>query len=306
MSRACGPRSSSRGGLARHIPTSSGSSRISSVHRGTTIRPSPRSSFPSSTRSSGSTSIRPRRGGLGIRDPARVHLDAGAGRSVSVVALRGVASAPQRARSRHRCVGRALQQDARADVEGPRSHLHRRSGCGRSKASCRRRWQRCSRRRLRSTPRDPLDRERPVAREGVGWPGREPAGCSFARPGRMFRRQGLGRRQPQAIRDAQSDLAVTTDIIQRRGTHAMYGVPLHFGADLIGVAMMGSSTTYQFSHDDLLLFRTAASRWRRSSRMRGWTSRAPAKRHARKHPLRARRPRRGICDPRRRAGGGGE
>jgi PAS domain S-box-containing protein len=66
--------------------------------------------------------------------------------------------------------------------------------------------------------------------------------------------------QPQAIRDAQSDLAVTTDIIQRRGTHAMYGVPLHFGADLIGVAMMGSSTTYQFSHDDLLLFRTAASR----------------------------------------------
>jgi PAS domain S-box-containing protein len=66
--------------------------------------------------------------------------------------------------------------------------------------------------------------------------------------------------QPQAIRDAQSDLAVTTDIIQRRGTRAMYGVPLHFGTELIGVAMMGSSTTYQFSHDDLLLFRTAASR----------------------------------------------
>ena len=30
--------------------------------------------------------------------------------------------------------------------------------------------------------------------------------------------------------------------------------------DLIGVAVMGSSTTYEFSHDDLLLFRTAASR----------------------------------------------
>jgi PAS domain S-box-containing protein len=66
--------------------------------------------------------------------------------------------------------------------------------------------------------------------------------------------------QPQAIRDAQSDPGVTTDVIQRRGTRAMYGVPLHFGTDLIGVAMMGSSSSYQFSHDDLLLFRTAASR----------------------------------------------
>src|SRR5207253_9605745 len=41
---------------------------------------------------------------------------------------------------------------------------------------------------------------------------------------------------------------------------ALYGVPLLHHDDLIGVALMGSRTAYQFSDEDLLLFRTMAGR----------------------------------------------
>lgn len=66
--------------------------------------------------------------------------------------------------------------------------------------------------------------------------------------------------EPMLVRDAESDPRVSTNTIRRRGTHALYAVPLMLGTDVIGVAMMGSASTYEFSHEDLLLFRTAASR----------------------------------------------
>ncbi|HZX64156.1 MAG TPA: GAF domain-containing protein, partial [Myxococcales bacterium] len=66
--------------------------------------------------------------------------------------------------------------------------------------------------------------------------------------------------RPQAVRDAQTDPRVTSDIIHRHGTRAMYGVPLHFGTELIGVALIGSSSASEFSHDDQLFFRTAVNR----------------------------------------------
>ncbi|HZX96097.1 MAG TPA: PAS domain S-box protein, partial [Myxococcales bacterium] len=66
--------------------------------------------------------------------------------------------------------------------------------------------------------------------------------------------------EPILIQDAEHDARVTTDTIRKQGTRALYGVPLHFGTEPIGVAMIGSTTTYEFSHEDLLLFRTAANR----------------------------------------------
>ncbi|MGZ6142824.1 MAG: GAF domain-containing protein, partial [Myxococcales bacterium] len=66
--------------------------------------------------------------------------------------------------------------------------------------------------------------------------------------------------EPVLVRDAEHDPRIGTDTIRRRGTHALYGVPLLLGHEVIGVAMMGSSSTFEFSHEDLLLFRTAVSR----------------------------------------------
>jgi len=79
-------------------------------------------------------------------------------------------------------------------------------------------------------------------------------------PGECFAGKIWETRKALSVRDVEHDPSVVTDVIQRRGTRAMYGVPLHFGTEVIGVALMGSSTTYEFSHDDLLIFRTAVNR----------------------------------------------
>lgn len=65
---------------------------------------------------------------------------------------------------------------------------------------------------------------------------------------------------PLLSRDAESDPRVVTDIIRKQGTHALYGVPLLFGDELIGVVMMGSCSTFDFSDEDLLLFRAMVNR----------------------------------------------
>ena len=67
-------------------------------------------------------------------------------------------------------------------------------------------------------------------------------------------------RSPLFVRDCSTDECITSDIIVREGTHALYGVPLLLGEELIGVAMMGSRTTYEFSQEDRVLFRTMAAR----------------------------------------------
>jgi PAS domain S-box-containing protein len=45
-----------------------------------------------------------------------------------------------------------------------------------------------------------------------------------------------------------------------RGTHALYGVPLLIGQRVIGVATMGSRSSFEFSQEDQLLFRTMVTR----------------------------------------------
>ena len=87
-----------------------------------------------------------------------------------------------------------------------------------------------------------------------------PDAAPSLRPGECFAGKVWETRKALAVRDLEHDPGVVTDVIQRRGTRALYGVPLHFGTEVIGVALMGSSTTYEFSHDDLLIFRTAVSR----------------------------------------------
>src|SRR5205085_3239535 len=54
--------------------------------------------------------------------------------------------------------------------------------------------------------------------------------------------------------DAQSEM------VRQRGARVLYGVPLLHRDDLVGVALMGSTTAYQFSDEDKLLFRTMANR----------------------------------------------
>src|SRR5213076_465728 len=41
---------------------------------------------------------------------------------------------------------------------------------------------------------------------------------------------------------------------------ALYGVPLTMGADVLGVAVMGSRSTHEFSQEDQFLFRTMVNR----------------------------------------------
>ncbi|GAC1594110.1 MAG: hypothetical protein NVS4B10_01430 [Myxococcales bacterium] len=65
---------------------------------------------------------------------------------------------------------------------------------------------------------------------------------------------------PLLSRDAESDPRVVTDTIRKQGTHALYGVPLLFGDEQIGVVMMGSCSTFDFSDEDLLLFRAMVNR----------------------------------------------
>jgi signal transduction histidine kinase/putative methionine-R-sulfoxide reductase with GAF domain len=65
---------------------------------------------------------------------------------------------------------------------------------------------------------------------------------------------------PLFLRDAQHDPTATDPLFREAGTHALYGVPMMLGEELLGVALMGSRTTYEFSQEDQFLFRTMANR----------------------------------------------
>lgn len=67
-------------------------------------------------------------------------------------------------------------------------------------------------------------------------------------------------RQTVLVRDASTDPRVASEALRRGGTRALYGVPLLLGDELIGVALIGSSSTSEFSHEDLVLFRTMVTR----------------------------------------------
>ncbi|QRN99658.1 PAS domain-containing protein [Archangium violaceum] len=66
--------------------------------------------------------------------------------------------------------------------------------------------------------------------------------------------------RPVELRSAATDPLVRSEAIRVRGTRALYGVPLLYGGEVIGVVHMGSRTAFEFSHEDKLLFRAMVSR----------------------------------------------
>ena len=65
---------------------------------------------------------------------------------------------------------------------------------------------------------------------------------------------------PLFLRDAQHAGKLEAPLFRAAGAHAVYGVPLSLGEELVGVAIMGSRSTYEFSQEDQFLFRTMATR----------------------------------------------
>jgi PAS domain S-box-containing protein len=80
------------------------------------------------------------------------------------------------------------------------------------------------------------------------------------RVGEGFAGRIAAERQPLAMRSPMTEPPLRPEAPGHEGLHALYGVPLLDGESLIGVAYMGSRTTYAFSEADTLLFRTMASR----------------------------------------------
>ncbi len=66
--------------------------------------------------------------------------------------------------------------------------------------------------------------------------------------------------QPLFIRDAATDPRMKNQGIRDAAVRALYTVPLTHEGGVIGVAHIGSLTSYEFSDEDKLLFRTMASR----------------------------------------------
>jgi signal transduction histidine kinase len=62
-------------------------------------------------------------------------------------------------------------------------------------------------------------------------------------------------KQPLFTRDASSDPRVKSEAVRVRGTHALYGVPLLDGDEVVGVAYMGSREAYELAEEDMMLFR---------------------------------------------------
>ncbi|WP_395808178.1 ATP-binding protein [Archangium minus] len=70
--------------------------------------------------------------------------------------------------------------------------------------------------------------------------------------GAGFAEKIAAERRPWEVRSAQ--------LFQERGTRALYGVPLIAGDEVLGVALMGSTTAFEFSNEDKLLFRVMVGR----------------------------------------------
>jgi len=67
-------------------------------------------------------------------------------------------------------------------------------------------------------------------------------------------------RQPVLVHDAATDPRVRSEALRQSGLRALYAVPLLLEDELLGVAHMGSRSSYEFSGEDLVLFRTMAAR----------------------------------------------
>jgi PAS domain S-box-containing protein len=67
-------------------------------------------------------------------------------------------------------------------------------------------------------------------------------------------------RQPVLVHEQGTDSQRLSPVLQAQGLRAAYGVPLLLDGALLGVALMGSRISQEFSSEDLLLFRTMAAR----------------------------------------------
>ena len=95
-------------------------------------------------------------------------------------------------------------------------------------------------------------------RAAVGFPLPGPQGLETPKEGFVGRvaRECV----PALIRDAPNDPALVHSPVYAPGTLAIYGVPLLMGSDCLGVAVMGSRSSHEFSQEDQLLFRTMVNR----------------------------------------------
>jgi len=97
------------------------------------------------------------------------------------------------------------------------------------------------------------------ARASVGLEQEVAAGFQL-RVGEGFAGKIAAERRPLEVRSAAADPLVKSEGLRRRGTRALYGVPLIAGDEVVGVAHMGSITAFEFSNEDKLLFRAMVSR----------------------------------------------
>lgn len=67
-------------------------------------------------------------------------------------------------------------------------------------------------------------------------------------------------RQPLFTPSAESDPLVQNPVLRMKGVKALYGIPLLYGDDVIGVAKMGSRTMSDFAAEDRLILRSTAER----------------------------------------------
>ena len=95
-------------------------------------------------------------------------------------------------------------------------------------------------------------------RAALGYP--EPGPVGRETPPDGFTMRVVREAAPVMLRDACSDPAIARSPVCAPGTLALYGVPLTMGADVLGVAVMGSRSSHEFSQEDQSLFRTMANR----------------------------------------------
>src|SRR2546429_2416832 len=95
-------------------------------------------------------------------------------------------------------------------------------------------------------------------RAALGYP--EPGPVGRETPPDGFTMRVVREAAPVMLRDACSDPAIARSPVCAPGTLALYGVPLTMGADVLGVAVMGSRSSHEFPQEDQSLFRTMANR----------------------------------------------
>jgi signal transduction histidine kinase len=90
---------------------------------------------------------------------------------------------------------------------------------------------------------------------------RESAETFTLRVGEGFAGTIAATKEPMELTGAATSPLVKSGVIQASGIRALYGIPLLRGNDVLGVAHVGSRSTFRFSDEDKLLFRVAAERF---------------------------------------------